>query len=439
MRRRPFWGVLLPSAQCALQAALGPLTSEYPPDAFRDQRSLLTHRNQPLLERLAWHCPETAHVVVALRGTVNHNPYDPRTVRQAQRISKALVGSLGAYVKLEVGEHTGLHLHLVVDARSPLKRGRVVKVQDEQQRGGVVKARRPLTARVVHRKETYCLKGLLRYLFKSSHFGAAFFRKRRRVLRPQYVCALVDLAAGLSLLPCQKLTRLLPTSWLLNLPQMSCWSRQAVEAVRQGRAPVLSLKAWAPVERILNRLRPAARGRGRPPHDDKGVLETVLHKLLARVGWNRVPGGRTAARRFESWTLDGTWEKIEKALKVARGFCHKAFSKAVMEDVPDRRPQAPKPTMAPCSVQAQPEAAADARTGPFKRTEHGRGAMLRTILGLTHPALDGLFHRRSARLQAAAPSDQVRGPRLIDRLAAAWHTWLAGGHSKGSKDLTGGR
>ena len=75
---------------------------------------------------------------------------------------------------------------------------------------------------------------------------------------------------------------------------------------------------WA----VLQPLIPANRPGGRPPkHARRAVLDAILYVVRQGVTWRALPEGfphwNTAFWYFQEWQKDGTWGKVEDALRKA--------------------------------------------------------------------------------------------------------------------------
>jgi transposase len=73
------------------------------------------------------------------------------------------------------------------------------------------------------------------------------------------------------------------------------------------------LKELLPVERPLG-----MRGRGRPPQDNRNVINGILWRLRTGSPWRDVPekygDWNTIYRRFLRWSKSGVWESVATAL-----------------------------------------------------------------------------------------------------------------------------
>jgi transposase len=73
------------------------------------------------------------------------------------------------------------------------------------------------------------------------------------------------------------------------------------------------LKVLLPVER-----KPGKRGRGRPPEDNRNVINGILWRLRTGAPWRDVPekygNWNSIYRRFRRWSASGVWESVAIAL-----------------------------------------------------------------------------------------------------------------------------
>ena len=73
------------------------------------------------------------------------------------------------------------------------------------------------------------------------------------------------------------------------------------------------LKVLLPVER-----KPGKRGRGRPPKDNRNVINGILWRLRTGAPWRDVPekygNWNSIYRRFRRWCANGVWESVAVAL-----------------------------------------------------------------------------------------------------------------------------
>ena len=73
------------------------------------------------------------------------------------------------------------------------------------------------------------------------------------------------------------------------------------------------LKVLLPVER-----EPSKRGRGRPPKDNRNIINGVLCRLRTGAPWRDVPekygNWNSIYRRFRRWSTSGVWESVAIAL-----------------------------------------------------------------------------------------------------------------------------
>jgi transposase len=76
------------------------------------------------------------------------------------------------------------------------------------------------------------------------------------------------------------------------------------------------LKILLPVER-----QPEKRGRGRPPEDNRNVINGILWRLRTGAPWRDVPGKygnwNSIYRRFRRWSACGVWESVAVTLAKA--------------------------------------------------------------------------------------------------------------------------
>ena len=73
------------------------------------------------------------------------------------------------------------------------------------------------------------------------------------------------------------------------------------------------LKVLLPVER-----KPGKRGRGRPPKDNRNIINGILWRLRTGAPWRDVPekygNWNSIYRRFRRWSASGIWESVAIAL-----------------------------------------------------------------------------------------------------------------------------
>ena len=73
------------------------------------------------------------------------------------------------------------------------------------------------------------------------------------------------------------------------------------------------LRVLLPVER-----EPGNRGRGRPPEDNRNVINGILWRLRTGAPWRDVPekygNWNSIYRRFRRWSISGVWESVAVAL-----------------------------------------------------------------------------------------------------------------------------
>jgi transposase len=82
------------------------------------------------------------------------------------------------------------------------------------------------------------------------------------------------------------------------------------------RQPLLSDAQWQKIEPLLPKLK--RRGRGRPPKDNRVVLEGVLWILKTGARWRDVPSdigvsGSVCWKRLHCWDEQGVWLRIWRA------------------------------------------------------------------------------------------------------------------------------
>ena len=69
------------------------------------------------------------------------------------------------------------------------------------------------------------------------------------------------------------------------------------------------LRVLLPVER-----EPGKRGRGRPPEDNRNVINGILWRLRTGAPWRDVPekygNWNSIYRRFRRWSSSGVWESV---------------------------------------------------------------------------------------------------------------------------------
>ncbi len=73
------------------------------------------------------------------------------------------------------------------------------------------------------------------------------------------------------------------------------------------------LKVLLPVEREAGK-----RGRGRPPEDNRNIINGILWRLRCGTPWRDVPeqygNWNSITRRFRRWSVSGVWESVATAL-----------------------------------------------------------------------------------------------------------------------------
>lgn len=84
------------------------------------------------------------------------------------------------------------------------------------------------------------------------------------------------------------------------------------------RREELQDEQWALIEPLLPKTKRRADGRGRPPCDDRAVLNGILWILRSGARWKdlpeRFPSYQTCHRRFQQWVNDGTLSKVLRCL-----------------------------------------------------------------------------------------------------------------------------
>ncbi|MGE0039326.1 MAG: transposase [Xanthobacteraceae bacterium] len=72
------------------------------------------------------------------------------------------------------------------------------------------------------------------------------------------------------------------------------------------------LRVLLPVER-----EPGKRGRGRPPEDNRNIINGILWRLRTGAPWRDVPkkygNWNSIYRRFRRWGASGVWESVVSA------------------------------------------------------------------------------------------------------------------------------
>ena len=73
------------------------------------------------------------------------------------------------------------------------------------------------------------------------------------------------------------------------------------------------LKGLLPVEREAGK-----RGRGRPPEDNRNIINGILWRLRCGTAWRDVPekygNWNSIYRRFRRWSASGVWESVATVL-----------------------------------------------------------------------------------------------------------------------------
>lgn len=85
----------------------------------------------------------------------------------------------------------------------------------------------------------------------------------------------------------------------------------------------LTDEQWQHVEGLLSPTQNSStqsKNRGRPPADNRMVLNGILYVLLTGSAWNKIPsqyaGPTTCWRRLKAWSEDGTWARVWRELLV---------------------------------------------------------------------------------------------------------------------------
>ena len=76
---------------------------------------------------------------------------------------------------------------------------------------------------------------------------------------------------------------------------------------------------WTILEPLFPQANPnAKRGRGRPRHEIRPILNGILFVLKTGCAWEDIPRQYTSSatgwRRLKEWSDDGSWEKVWRAL-----------------------------------------------------------------------------------------------------------------------------
>jgi transposase len=105
---------------------------------------------------------------------------------------------------------------------------------------------------------------------------------------------------------------------------------------------------WA----VLEPLVPALKGGGRPPkYTRRAILDAIVYVVRQGVTWRALPSDfphwNTAFWYFQEWQKDGTWDRIEDALRrrvrAAEGREHEAPSAGVVDSQTVRATEQPGP------------------------------------------------------------------------------------------------
>jgi transposase len=88
------------------------------------------------------------------------------------------------------------------------------------------------------------------------------------------------------------------------------------------RAAVLSDAAWARIEPLLP---PVKKAMGRPSRPHRPVVEGMVYRTRTGVPWRDLPADfgawQTVHRRFQSWSVDGTLDRVLAELLVEADAC----------------------------------------------------------------------------------------------------------------------
>ena len=75
--------------------------------------------------------------------------------------------------------------------------------------------------------------------------------------------------------------------------------------------PYLTDEQWQQIVKVLPQRPPTP---GRPPVDDRPVLEAILHVIIHKIAWMDLPKSfppyATVFRRYNSWVKNGSWEQL---------------------------------------------------------------------------------------------------------------------------------
>ena len=82
------------------------------------------------------------------------------------------------------------------------------------------------------------------------------------------------------------------------------------------RRHALTERQW---ERLRPLLPPPPKGRGRPRHDDRTIIEGILWRLATGVPWRDLPERygpwQTVYSRFRRWQQAGVWDRLLAAVQ----------------------------------------------------------------------------------------------------------------------------
>ncbi len=70
---------------------------------------------------------------------------------------------------------------------------------------------------------------------------------------------------------------------------------------------------WQHIEHLLHHVE-QSKSKGRPPADNRSVLNGILYVFLTGCAWSKVPkaygSSSTCWRRFKKWSEGGTWARL---------------------------------------------------------------------------------------------------------------------------------
>jgi transposase len=98
-----------------------------------------------------------------------------------------------------------------------------------------------------------------------------------------------------------------------------------------GPSLELSDAAWAAIAPLMP---PRPHGPGRPARDHRTIVNGILWVLESEAPWRRAPSRygpwQTLYARYALWQTDGTWHRVQAALRSARRRARKARVVAVV-------------------------------------------------------------------------------------------------------------